>query len=210
MRAGDIRAREPSDGRAVRCPAVIRIARDEVHQLGSVRVAGRQLRDLVGVESRLRRPILLHAVMEKHAGGLEQEPVRGRIIPATQVQGRMLVISNGRLGRATDPALIVAAAVPLVTVGEVHLVLLRDLPRQAGIVVVLGFVGDRGPAQVGRIEQRVLRLVEPVSCKAGVKSPPPVRGVEPELVLADRAAEASAEVFDPVNRRHLGDTTLPQ
>src|SRR5262245_50265254 len=122
----------------------------------------------------------------------------------------MLVVSNGRLGSAVEAALIVAAAVPLITVGEVHLVFRRGLPRETRIVVVLRLVGDCRPAQIGRVEQRVLRPVEPVSREAGMKPPPAVRGVEPELVLADRPAKASAEVLDPVNRRYLGDAALTQ
>src|SRR5207244_9914392 len=66
------------------------------------------------------------------------------------------------------------------------LVLSRRLPRQPERVVVEPRIRIRGSAQVGHIDVRIGGLVVVVVGTVLLRTPPPMRAVEPEFVAADR------------------------
>ena len=144
-------------------------------------------------------------------GSLKEKPVGGRRAPGELRNLHGIDVVRGGFGRAVlrDQA-NEAVTVGLLLVGGVDLVLLRDLPRQAAGVaaVVIDRVGR--PARVRRVDRSALGRVVVFPRQPLLGLPLPVRRIEPQSVLHDRAAQRRSNVVGPLDSRRPGHAPRAQ
>ena len=211
--AGDVRDGEPL---VVLVEELIVAVIPDVHDVGGrvgvVLPAGRQLSagDIGRPDHRVRRNG--HLVVHVRHARLKQQLVRDRVTPCTlrQDDGLVQVVDRGVLlpGAPLNP--VVARAVVLVAGRHGELVLRRRLPRQPKAVVALIEIGEGGLRRVRREEGRAVVQGVVRARHVGLIPPLAMRGIEPQLVFRDGAAEPAADVVHRFDLRRRRDEPAPQ